>query len=167
VNSFATEWELEQTTATANPPHPAPVFAVVGFDGSAPTLRALDGAAWLLRDRVGGIEIVHVAHVPATAARSADAVGESVRGLDDANRHLAAQVRAHLAGTEPRWHYQRRDGNLADQLLAAADDLRRQQGPDAAIVIVVGASVDRCHPMVGSVGHSLEQSDRYPTLVVP
>lgn len=60
------------STLTTNPDHGAGtlagfpdrlVYAVVGFDGSASSLRALDAAARLLNDRPGGMEIVYVAHL--------------------------------------------------------------------------------------------------------
>src|SRR5580704_19373801 len=53
----------EQTAGTIGESPAAPVYAVVGFDGSPPAIRALDGAARLLHGRVGGLEIVFVAHV--------------------------------------------------------------------------------------------------------
>jgi nucleotide-binding universal stress UspA family protein len=39
---------------------------VVGYDGSPPAGRALDGAVRLLRGRVGRIEVVWVAHLSST-----------------------------------------------------------------------------------------------------
>ena len=55
----------EQTAGTLTGPAVSRVYAVVGFDGSASALRALDAAARLLNDRSGGMEIVYVAHLSA------------------------------------------------------------------------------------------------------
>ena len=65
---------LGQTAGTLSGSPDARVYAVVGFDGSASSLRAVDAAARLLNDRPGGMEIVYVAHVSAIAA--ADIGGE-------------------------------------------------------------------------------------------
>ena len=74
--AFATEWALEQTAGTAGSTSGAPVFVVVGFDGSEPAQRALDAAARLLRDRDGRLEVVYVAHVPAGPTPSAGSMAE-------------------------------------------------------------------------------------------
>ena len=125
---------LGQTAGTFSGPPDVPVYAVVGFDGSASSLRALDAAARLLHDRPGGMEIVYVAHISAVAA--ADVGGEAAAGVrqsfDDATRELSAEVRtrlqaSHLRGAAQRWHFQRRDGAIADELIAVADDVRRQR----------------------------------------
>jgi nucleotide-binding universal stress UspA family protein len=165
--AFATEWALERTAGTAGSSPDAPVFVVVGFDGSVPAQRALDAAAGLLRGREGRLEVVYVAHAPATARLSADAAVEVSNRFDDMERRLAHEVRARLDPTEPRWHFQRRDGAVADELIAVADELRRQRGPDAIVVLVVGGSSHKRHHVLGSVSVNLERVDRFPLLVVP
>ena len=166
---------LGQTAGTLTASSDAPVYAVVGFDGSASSLRALDAAARLLHDRPGGMEIVYVAHVPAMAA-IADIRGEAsaqvLQSFDDATRELSAEVRAHLQGSHlrgaaQRWHFQRRDGAIADQLIAVADEVRRQRGPEATVVIVVGRSEHGYHHVLGSVPQALERHDHFPVMVIP
>jgi hypothetical protein len=77
----------DQTAGTLAALPDTQVYAVVGFDGSAPALRALEGAARLLNDRPGGMEIVYVAHLSALLA-GGDAGGrasaEVRQGFDDA-----------------------------------------------------------------------------------
>ncbi len=150
------------------------VYAVVGFDGSASSLRALDAAAQMLNDRPGGMQVVYVAHRPAMAA--ADLDGEAAAGIrqsfDDTARELAGTVRAHLQsshlrGAAQRWHFQRQDGAIADTLIAVADDLRRQHGPDAEVVLVVGRSEHGYHHIVGSVPSALERHGHYPVIIIP
>jgi nucleotide-binding universal stress UspA family protein len=165
----------EQTAGTIAGPPDTQVYAVVGFDGSASAQRALDAAARLLNDRPGGMQIVYVAHLPAlNAAVGLDglAAGEVLQTLDDAARDLSDIVRAHLQATHlrgagQRWHFQRRDGVVADQLTAVADDLRRQHGPDASVVIVVGRSEHGYHHVLGSVPQALERHVHYPVMVIP
>jgi hypothetical protein len=151
------------------------VYAVVGFDGSASALRALDAASRLLNDRPGGMEIVYVAHLPALIAAgdvSGRASAEVLQGFDDATRDLSEEARAHLQASHlrsaaQRWHFRRRDGAIADQLIAAADDLGRQHRPTASVVIVVGRSEHGYHHTLGSVPRALERHNHYPVIVIP
>ena len=151
----------EQTAGTAVGPLDRPTYAVVGFDGSAPSVRALDTAARLLNDRPGGMEIVYVARP-----------GTDVAARDDATRELSDAVRARLEGSHlraaaQRWHFQRRDGAIADNLIAVADDLRYRHGPDAEVFLVVGRSEHGYHHVIGSVPAALERHVHYPVIVIP
>jgi nucleotide-binding universal stress UspA family protein len=167
MTTLATYPTIEQTAGTIGESPATPVYAVVGFDGSPPAIRALDGAARLLHGRAGGLEIVFVAHVSALESMAASAAAEILSSFDDASRQLGAEVREQLASTEQRWHFQRRDGAIADGLVAAAKDLRGQHGPDAAVVIVVGRSGHRYHRVAGSVTQALEWHNDFPVIVVP
>jgi nucleotide-binding universal stress UspA family protein len=165
---------LGQTAGTLTGSPDAPVYAVVGFDGSASSLRALDAAARLLHDRPGGMEIVYVAHVPALAAADirGDASAQVRQSFDDATRELSAEIRTHLQGNHlrgaaQRWHFQRRDGAIADELIAVADELRSRHGPEASVVIAVGRSEHGYHHVLGSVPQALERHDHFPVLVIP
>jgi ABC-type sugar transport system substrate-binding protein len=165
----------EQTAGTLAGSPDSLVYAVVGFDGSASALRALDAASRLLNDRPGGMEIVYVAHLSALVAGGdvgGRASADVLQGFDDATRELSDEVRAHLQashlrGAAQHWHFQRRDGAIADQLIAAADDLRGQHGPDATVVIVVGRSEHGYHHVLGSVPRALERHNHYPVIVIP
>ena len=141
--AFATGWALDQTAGTAGSTPGGPVFVVVGFDGSEPAQRALDAAARLLRDRDGRLEVVYVAHVPAGPTPSAGSMAEA------------------------RWHFERRSGAVARELIAVADELRRQRGADANIVLFVGGSSPKHPHVAGSVSLHLAQVDRFPLVVVP
>jgi nucleotide-binding universal stress UspA family protein len=164
----------ELTAGTLTGPPDSRVYAVVGFDGSASALRALDAAARLLNDRPGAMEVVYVAHLSALLA-AGDVGGrasvEVLQGFDDATRELSDEVRGHLQATHlrgaaQRWHFQRRDGAIADELIAAADDLRRRRGPGASVVIVVGRSEHGYHHLLGSVPQALERHAHYPVIVI-
>jgi hypothetical protein len=82
-------------------------------------------------------------------------------------RRLADEVRARLDPTDPCWHFERRDGAVAHELIAVADELRRQRGPDANIVLFVGGSSPKHPHVAGSVSLHLAQADRFPLVVVP
>ncbi len=145
---------------------PDRILAVVGFDGSEPAYRAIDAAKQLISGRVGSIEVVYVAHMPASTEMSADAGVEMRKGFDDAEHEFAAVVRARMEG-EQRWHFQRRDGVVAHELVVVADKLRRDYGDEATVVIIVGSAVQTYHHVLGSVPVALVRHARYPIVVVP
>ena len=164
----------DQTAGTRTGSTDRQVYAVVGFDGSASSLRALDTAARLLNDRPGGMQIVYVAHLPAmaSAALDAGASAEILQSFDDTARQLSDEARdrlqaSHLRAAAQRWHFQRRDGAIADNLIAVADDLRYRHGPDAEVFLVVGRSEHGYHHVLGSVPTALERHVHYPVLVIP
>jgi nucleotide-binding universal stress UspA family protein len=139
---------------------------VVGYDGSAPATRALDAAVNLLQGRAGGIEVVYVAHMPSMAALSAGAVTELETGFDDIEQELRRRVREQLRGREERWDLERRQGIIAEELLATAKDIGDAH-TDATVVIVVGSSSQVTHRVVGSVAVGLARHSPVPLIVVP
>jgi len=139
---------------------------VVGYDGSAPAVRALDAAVNLLRGREGGIEVVYVAHLTATEMMSADAIAEMENIFDDMERDLRAQADEQLRGREERWTFARRQGLIAEQLVAAAAAIVKEN-PGDTVVIVVGSSSQASHRMVGSVAVSLARHAQVPLVIVP
>jgi nucleotide-binding universal stress UspA family protein len=151
----------------------APVYAVVGFDGTAPALRALDAAVRLLTGRDGGLEVVFVAPFPVVAADLRGlATADVIEGEDETARNLSDEVSAHLqsahlTGAAQNWRFQRRNGGAADQLMAAAGELSQQHGPDVRVVIIVGRPEHKLHQVTGSVPRSLERHDGYPVIVIP
>jgi nucleotide-binding universal stress UspA family protein len=167
MNTLDTEWESEQTAGTAMGPQNAPLFIIVGFDGSEPAKSALDGAARVLQGRNGELEVVYVAQLPVTAALSADAVGQLQQDFDDLGRQLSDEVRERLDGAEPRWHFLRRDGRVAHELMSLADEVSEQRGSNATVIIVVGRSSHAYHRILGSVSLSLVRDASVPVVVVP
>jgi nucleotide-binding universal stress UspA family protein len=174
MNMLTTMQSFNHTAGTLTGPVDTPVYAVVGYDGSGSAKRALDTAARLLHDRPGGMEIVYVAHLPvmAGAAVSADVTADLRQSFDDTTHELSGEVRTHLQdrhlrAAAQRWHFQRRDGGIAEELLAVAEDLRDRHGPDASVVIVVGRSEHGYHHVLGSVPQALERHDHFPVIVIP
>jgi nucleotide-binding universal stress UspA family protein len=139
---------------------------VVGYDGSPPASRALAAAVNLLRGRTGRIEVVYVAHLPSMAALSADAVTELEQDFDDVEQELRALAGEQLRDHEVDWSFERRQGLIAEELIAAADELRAAY-PNATLVIVVGSSSQVMHRVVGSVAVSLARHSPVPLIVVP
>jgi hypothetical protein len=117
---------------------------------------------------------VYVAHLPAAAAAGlvGAASADVQQSFDDTTRDLSEEVRAHLQASHlraaaARWHFQRRDGAIADNLIAVADDLRYGHGPDAQVFLVVGRSEHGYHHVIGSVPAALERRVHYPVIVIP
>jgi nucleotide-binding universal stress UspA family protein len=139
---------------------------VVGYDGSPPASRALQAAVNLLQGRTGRIELVYVAHLPSMAALSADAVGELETGFDDIEQELRTVAAEQLRASEQSWGFERRNGQIAEELIAAAKDLGAAH-PHATVVIVVGSSSAVTHRIVGSAAVGLARHSPVPLVVVP
>ena len=149
-----------------NPPSAGKLYLVVGYDGSAPAVRALDGAVRLLNGRDGSIEVVYVAHLTTLEMMSADAIAEMEISFDQTARDLRAQAAEQLADREERWRFKRRQGMIPEQLIAAADQILDAH-PGETAVIVVGSSSQAAHRMVGSVAVSLARHAPVPLVIVP
>jgi nucleotide-binding universal stress UspA family protein len=141
--------------------------AVVGFDGSESSFRALDAAAQLISGRPGSLVVVYVAHLSGAAGFSPEALAESLKGFDAIEQQFNDTIRDRLEGVEPRWSLQRRDGLVAHELIAVADQVSLDHGDDASVVIVVGSMMHTLHHLVGSVPVALVRHAKYPIFVVP
>lgn len=150
---------------TAAPPA-TDLLLVVGYDGSPPAARALDAAVRLLQGRTGRIELVYVGHMPSMAALSPGAVAEIEEGFDDIAQELRTAAAEQLGGQDVAWGFELRQGQIAEELLAAAKKLQ-EAGPASTVVIVVGSSSQIAHRVVGSVAVSLARHAPVPLIVVP
>jgi nucleotide-binding universal stress UspA family protein len=139
---------------------------VVGFDGSPPSSRALDAAANLLQGRTGRIELVYVAHMPSMASLSPAAVAELETDFNDVEQELRTMAGAQVGDRVEHWGFERREGLIAEELLAATRDIGAAH-PDATVVIVVGSSSHAAHRVVGSVAVGLARHSPVPLIVVP
>jgi nucleotide-binding universal stress UspA family protein len=144
----------------------ADLHIVVGYDGSPPASRALDSAAALMGGRGGRITAVYVAHLTSTAMLSADAVAEMETDFDEIEQDLRAAVADRLSGLGQDWGFERRQGLIADGLIAVARDIRDTH-PGDVVVIVVGSSSHAVHRVVGSVAVNLARHSPVPLVVVP
>ena len=64
------------------------------------------------------------------------------------------------------WEFERRQGIIADQLIAAATEIRAAHG-DQTVAIVVGSSSHATHRVVGSVAVGLARHSPVPLVIVP
>ena len=139
---------------------------IVGYDGSPPASRALDGAVNLLQGRTGRILVVYVGHLPSIAALSPGAIAELENDFEDVGRELQTMAAGQLRDREDRWDFQRRQGLITEELLAAAQEATAAD-PAATVVIVVGSSSQAAHRLVGSVAVGLARHSPVPLVVVP
>ena len=80
---------------------------------------------------------------------------------------LAHNVRETLAEAGIAWHFQRRDGAVAEELIAAAAEQARVQKSESDVTIMVGDSSHWDHHLAGSVAPGVARHDRLPLLVQP
>ncbi len=153
------------SVSTTTPPA-TDLRLVVGYDGSPPASRALDAAVRLLQGRTGRIEVVYVAHMSSMAALSPGAVAEMETDFVEIEQELRTAAGEQLAGREENWGFERRQGLIAEELLAAARDIGAAH-PHATVVIVVGSSSLVTHRVVGSVAVGLARHSPVPLVVVP
>ena len=150
---------------TISPPT-TDVRLIVGYDGSPPAGRALDAAVSLLQGRTGRIEVVYVAHMSSMAELSPGAVVELEESFDEVEQELRASASEQLRNLAEGWGFERRQGSIPDQLIAAAKDARTAH-PGAAVVIVVGSSSHTMHRVVGSAAVNLARRSPVPLVIVP
>jgi nucleotide-binding universal stress UspA family protein len=139
---------------------------LVGYDGSPPASRALDGAARLLQGRIGRIDVVYVAHLSSLAALSPGAIAEVENDFDKIEQELRGQAAAQLHATGAAWQFERRQGLIADQQNAAATAIGEAH-PDENVAIIVGSSSHATHRIIGSVAVGLARHSPVPLMIVP
>ena len=138
-----------------------PKVIVVGVDGSDSSMRAAAYAAGLARRQRALLAIVYIQPVMAAGAAMGVPVAETT---DQIAEDLVAQIRSEterLKGIfDVRWEFHTFRGDPYAGLVTAADDLK-------ADAVVVGASEQAGHRIVGSVAVRLVKAGRWPVTVVP
>ena len=110
--------------------------------------------------------VVYVAHLPSIDMLSPGAVAEMEANFDHIARELQTAASEQLRDREERWRFERRQGLIPDELIAAAAGIRDAL-PEDTVVIVVGSSSHAMHRVVGSVAVSLARRSAVPLVVVP
>ncbi|MFH9084888.1 universal stress protein [Streptomyces sp. NPDC017673] len=138
-----------------------PKVILVGVDGSDSSMRAAAYAAGLARRQRALLAVVYVQPVLAAGAALGAPVAETT---DEIAEDLVAQIRdaaERLKGTfEMRWEFHTFRGDPYNGLVKAADELK-------ADAVVVGASEQAGHRIIGSVAVRLVKAGRWPVTVVP
>jgi nucleotide-binding universal stress UspA family protein len=151
--------------ATATPPTGF-LHLVVGYDGSPPASRALDGAVRLLQGRSGRIRVVYVTQLSSFAMLSPGAVAEIEQDFDEIEQELRTQAAGQLLASGADWEFERRQGIITDQLIAAATAIH-DANPGDTVVIIVGSSSHAAHRVVGSAAVGLARHSPVPLIIVP
>jgi nucleotide-binding universal stress UspA family protein len=153
------------TVTTATPPGEF-VHLVVGYDGSAPAGRALDAAVRLLQGRTGRIDVVYVAQLSSFAMLSPGAIAEIESDFDEIEQELRAAAGQQLRASGAAGEFERRQGIVADELIAAATAISDAHA-GGTVAIVVGSSSHAAHRVIGSVAVSLARHSPVPLVIVP
>ncbi|GGY92727.1 universal stress protein A [Streptomyces olivaceoviridis] len=134
---------------------------MVGVDGSDSSMRAASYAAGLARRQRALLAVVYVQPVLAAGAALGAPVADTTEEIAE---DLVAQIRdaaERLKGTfEVRWEFHTFRGDPYNGLVKAADELK-------ADAVVVGASEQAGHRIIGSVAVRLVKTGRWPVTVVP
>lgn len=151
---------------TTETPPAAFLHLVVGYDGSAPAIRALGAAVRLLQGRTGRIDVVYVAHLSTLDMMSADAIAVMENDFDEIEQELRVQAAEQLRVSGAAWEFARRQGAIVEQLIEAAAAIHDAHPADT-VAILVGSSSRAAHRMVGSVAVGLARHSPVPLMIVP
>ena len=97
---------------------------------------------------------------------SPGAIGEMEKDFDQIEQELRAQATAQLRGSGAASEFERRQGIIADQLIAAATAIGEAH-PGESVAIMVGSSSHATHRVVGSVAVGLARHSPVPLIIMP
>lgn len=138
-----------------------PKVIVVGVDGSESSLRAAAYAAGLARRQRALLALVYVQPVMAAGAAMGAPVAEATGGIaEDLIAYVRRSAEQSKGIFDLRWEFHTFPGDPYSGLVKAADELK-------ADAVVVGASEQAGHRIVGSVAVRLVKAGRWPVTVVP
>jgi nucleotide-binding universal stress UspA family protein len=97
---------------------------------------------------------------------SPGAIAEMEADFDEIEKELRAQAAGQLHGRVETFEFQRRQGLIGDELIAAATGISEGH-PGDTVVIIVGSSSHATHRLVGSVAVNLARHSPVPLIIVP
>jgi nucleotide-binding universal stress UspA family protein len=133
---------------------------MVGIDGSDTSMRAAAYACGLARRQNSQLAVVYVASLNAWTSVITGAAAAQQQTFEELAAELRRDVRKLAEEMRVPVTFLTRRGDPCGELRAAADDLK-------ADVVVVGASAQPGHRLVGSVAARLVRAGRWPVAVVP
>lgn len=159
--------EPDRPPAPAGSPGPfergtdGPKVVLAGVDGTVTSMRAAAYAAGLARRQRSELVVVFVAAPPVFAALAPAPISNEVRdALDEVSAELRQEITAGTAELGVPMTFLTRRGDPYTELRAAADEMR-------ADMVVVGASTQAGHRLVGSIAARLVRTGHWPVVVVP
>jgi nucleotide-binding universal stress UspA family protein len=139
-----------------------PLTIVAGTDGSDTSMRAAAYASGLARRQRAKLALVYIQPLPSSGNAMA-AAGQVQLGQDNAAallREITLAVERLDEGERPRWEFVTEIGDPYRGLVEIADRLK-------ADAVVIGASQQAGHRILGSVAVRLVKAGRWPVTVVP
>jgi nucleotide-binding universal stress UspA family protein len=134
---------------------------VVGVDGSDSSLRAAAYAAGLARRQRALLALVYIQPVMAAGAALGVPVAETTDTIAEQLVREIQETAEQVKGIfDVRWEFHTLRGDPYNGMAKAADQLK-------ADAVVVGASEQAGHRIVGSVAIRLVKAGRWPVTVVP
>jgi len=109
---------------------------------------------------------VYVAQLSSFAMLSSGAIAEIESDFDEIEQELRTTAAEQLAGSGAAWEFERRQGIVADELIATATALRDAHA-GGTVAVVVGSSSHATHRVIGSVAVSLARHSPVPLVIVP
>jgi nucleotide-binding universal stress UspA family protein len=137
-----------------------PSRILVGVDGSETSLRAAAYAAGLARRQGARLIVLYVKTAPPPSIVAPEAIVLMNEGHDQIAAEILEQIEQNAPRLGIRAELQIREGNPYGELLQLAEERK----VDA---IVVGASTQAGHRLVGSLATKLVRHAAWPVTVVP
>jgi nucleotide-binding universal stress UspA family protein len=137
-----------------------PQVIVTGVDGSRTSLRAAAYAAGLARRQSARLFVVYVRSTPPLAALAPMGIGSMHLAQDEATAELRDRVLEGGALIGMPIEFVTTEGDAFTELVRVADEVR-------ADAVVVGASTQAGHRVIGSIAVRLVRAGRWPVIVVP
>jgi nucleotide-binding universal stress UspA family protein len=109
---------------------------------------------------------VYVAHLSSLDMLSHGAIAEMEKNFDEIEQELRTQAAGQLCASGAAWEFERRQGIVVDELIAAATAIGEAH-PDETLAIIVGSSSPGNHRVVGSVAVGLARHSPVPLIIVP
>ena len=97
---------------------------------------------------------------------SPGAIAEIESDFDEIEQQLRAATAEQLGASRVTWGFERRQGIVTDQLIAAAGTVRDPHD-DQTVAIVVGSSSHATHRAIGSIAVGLARHSPVPLVIVP
>jgi nucleotide-binding universal stress UspA family protein len=97
---------------------------------------------------------------------SPGAVAEVNKDFDEVEQEPRAQAARQLCASGAAWKFERRQGIIADELIAAGAAIGEARSGET-VAIIVGSSSRAAHRVVGSVAIGLARYSQVPLIIVP
>jgi nucleotide-binding universal stress UspA family protein len=137
-----------------------PQVILVGVDDSITSLRAAAYAAGLARRQSARLFVVYVRSASTMAALAPLGAASMRQALDETSEDLRRRVVEGAQVIGMAIEFVTADGEPFAELVRVADEIR-------ADAVVVGASTQAGHRVIGSIAVRLVRAGRWPVIVVP